>query len=59
MKKKIDNNCINEFDPTSLGIEDAIAKIRKSIKSINKHEYINLKNAIGRISSENIPLTVP
>ncbi len=54
MKKKIDNNCINEFDPTSLGIEDAIAKIRKSIKSINKHEYINLKNAIGRISSENI-----
>ena len=53
MKKKI-YSCMDDYDPNSIFIEDALKKIKKISKKINSYEYVNLLNANNRIVYENI-----
>ena len=53
MKKKI-YSCMDDYDPNSIFIEDALKQIKKISKKINSYEYVNLLNANNRIVYENI-----
>ena len=53
MKKKI-YSCMDDYDPNSIFIEDALKKIKKISKKINSYEYVNLLNSNNRIVYENI-----
>ncbi|MDA9181044.1 molybdopterin molybdotransferase MoeA [Gammaproteobacteria bacterium] len=53
MKKKI-YSCMDDYDPNSIFIEDALKKIKKISKKINLYEYVNLLNSNNRIVYENI-----
>ena len=45
---------MDDYDPNSIFIEDALKKIKKISKKINSYEYVNLLNANNRIVYENI-----
>ena len=53
MKKKI-YSCMDDYDPNSIFIEDALKKIKNISKKINSYEYVNLLNSNNRIVYENI-----
>lgn len=53
MKKKI-YSCMDDYDPNSIFIEDALKQIKKISKKINSYEYVDLLNANNRIVYENI-----
>ena len=45
---------MDDYDPNSIFIEDALKKIKKISKKINSYEYVNLLNSNNRIVYENI-----
>lgn len=45
---------MDDYDPNSIFIEDALKQIKKISKKINSYEYVNLLNANNRIVYENI-----
>ena len=45
---------MDDFDPNSIFIEDALKVINKMSKKIMDYEYVELKNSYGRIIFENI-----
>jgi len=53
MKKKI-YTCMDDYDPNSILIEDAIKEINNISKKINSFEYVNLIDSHNRIVYENI-----
>ena len=53
MKKKI-YSCMDDYDPNSITIEDALKKIKKLSKTINAFEYVNLIDSHNRILYESI-----
>ena len=53
MKKKI-YSCMDDYDPNSILIEDALKKISKIIKKIDSYEYVSLIESHDRILYENI-----
>ena len=53
MKNKI-YTCMDDYDPNSILIEDAIKKIKKISKKINVYEYVDLIDSHNRIIYENI-----
>tara|TARA_X000000368_G_scaffold86449_1_gene65750 strand:- start:111 stop:1361 length:1251 start_codon:yes stop_codon:yes gene_type:complete len=53
MKNKI-YTCMDDYDPNSILIEDAIKKIKKISKKINTYEYVNLIDSHNRVIYENI-----
>ena len=53
MKKKI-YSCMDDYDPNSILIEDALAKIKKLTKKISTYEYVNLIDSHDRTVFENI-----
>ena len=53
MKKKI-YSCMDDYDPNSITIEDALKKIKKLSKTINTFEYVNLIDSHNRILYESI-----
>jgi len=60
MKKKI-YSCMDDYDPNSIIIEDALKQIKKISKKLNSYEYVDLLDAHNRIVYENIKskLSVP
>ena len=54
MKKKLQNNCMNDFDPNALAELDAIKHIITSIKSTIKKEVIGIRDSLGRIVAKDI-----
>jgi len=53
MKKKI-YSCMDDYDPNSILIEDALKKITKITKKIDSYEYVSLIESHDRILYENI-----
>ncbi|MBT7603368.1 MAG: molybdopterin molybdotransferase MoeA [Gammaproteobacteria bacterium] len=53
MKKK-NYSCMDDFDPNSIFIEDALKVINKISKKIIDYEHVELKNSYGRVIFENI-----
>ena len=45
---------MDDYDPNSIFIEDALKQIKKISKKINSYEYVNLLNSNNRIVYENI-----
>ena len=45
---------MDDYDPNSILIEDALKKIKKLSKKINTHEYVNLIDSHNRVLYENI-----
>ena len=45
---------MDDYDPNSIFIEDALKQIKKISKKINSYEYVDLLNANNRIVYENI-----
>ena len=58
MIKKLNNTCMNEFDPDALDEISAIEKIVNSIKSSIKYEKIDIKRSLGRVISHDIKSTL-
>jgi len=58
MIKKLNNTCMNEFDPDALDEVGAIKKIINSIKSSTKHENIEISKSLGRVISRDIKSTL-
>jgi len=58
MIKKLNNTCMNEFDPDALDEVSAIGKIINSIKSSIKHEKIEIGKSLGRVISRDIKSTL-
>ena len=54
MTKKLENSCMNDFDPNALDEIQAIKRIVKSIKSSIKKEKLIIRNSIGRIVADDI-----
>ena len=54
MKKKLQNNCMNEFDPNALDELDAIKHIVSSVKSTIRKEMISTRDSLGRIVANDI-----
>ena len=54
MKKKLQNNCMNEFDPNALDELDAIKHIVSSVKSTIRKEMISTRGSLGRIVANDI-----
>ena len=54
MTKKLENSCMNDFDPNALDEIQAIKRIVKSIKSSTKKEKLIIRNSIGRIVADDI-----
>ena len=53
MKKKV-YSCMDDYDPNSILIEDALKEINKISKKIISFEYVSLINSHNRILYENI-----
>ena len=53
MKKKI-YTCMDDYDPNSILIDDAIKEINKISKKIISFEYVNLIDSHNRMVYENI-----
>jgi len=53
MKKKV-YSCMDDYDPNSILIEDALKEIKKISKKIISFEYVSLINSHNRILYENI-----
>ena len=53
MNKKI-YSCMDDFDPNSILIEDALKVIYKISKKIKNYEYVELKDSYNRVIFENI-----
>ena len=53
MKKKI-YSCMDDYDPNSILIEDALKKIKRLSKKINTYEYVNLIDSHNRVLYENV-----
>ena len=45
---------MDDYDPNSITIEDALKKIKKLSKKINAFEYVNLIDSHNRILYESI-----
>ena len=45
---------MDDYDPNSILIEDALAKIKKLTKKISTYEYVNLIDSHDRTVFENI-----
>ena len=58
MIKKLNNTCMNEFDPDALDEVSAIGKIINSIKSLIKHEKIEIGKSLGRVIFRDIKSTL-
>ncbi len=58
MIKKLNNTCMNEFDPDALDEVDAVKNIINSIKSLTKQEILPISKSLGRIVSKNIHSTL-
>lgn len=54
MTKKLNNTCMNEFDPDALDEKKALRGIIKSITLSKKREIIDLKKSLGRVVSDDI-----
>jgi len=53
MKKKI-YSCMDDYDPNSILVEDALKKIEKLAKKIDSYEYVSLEQSYNRVVFENI-----
>ena len=52
------DNCFNEYDPSAIDVNQAISKIKKTIKSVKSHELVRIKDSIGRVLAKNIKSTL-
>ena len=55
------NHCMEDYDPNSMSVEKAKLYIRNYLNPITQNEFIDLRNALGRILATNIlsPANVP
>ena len=58
MIKKLNNTCMNEFDPDALDEVNAVKNIINSIKSSTKQEILPISKSLGRVVSKNIRSTL-
>ena len=54
MKKNKVYSCMDDYDPNSIFIEDALNKITKLTKKISSYEYVDLIRSHNRVLYENI-----
>lgn len=52
------DNCFNEFDPNAIDVNQAINKIKSSIKSIKGYENVKIKDSIGRVLAKNVKSSI-
>ncbi len=59
MKKTPD--CMSDYDPNSLSVNEALQRIENDIRPISDTECVSLQDALGRVLAEDIrsPLSVP
>jgi len=58
---KTDPSCMDDFDPNSLLVEQALARIDETIQTIEGFEKVAIRSALGRTLAEDIlsPINVP
>ena len=54
MKSKKIYSCMDDYDPNSILIDDALKEIHKISKKIKLYEYVSLEDSFNRILFENI-----
>lgn len=54
-------NCMDDYDPNSMSVEEAKKYIRQFLSPVEQHEIIALENALGRVLSADLlsPANVP
>ncbi|MBD3610239.1 MAG: molybdopterin molybdotransferase MoeA, partial [Gammaproteobacteria bacterium] len=61
MSIKTDPTCMDDFDPNSLLVEQAVARIGETIQAVDGFESVAIRSALGRTLAADIlsPINVP